>query len=280
MDNDVFIRLSISPDEPLRFNIGDRVDCLLDDDGWMPGTIADTHFQEDDVNDGRMVPYKVNLDSGEIAYAPLDEDACIKKSNTPRVCRGVSNGFVHVMSKILLYNKEYDEAREMLEERVSMIRSNIKISPQDNDAKVDLSNFLLYLAEVHQATGSLDQMETALDEALFLIETSQDKFRSNRLLNVTAKLAMHSALSNDKYAARNYSEEAITLAKETMDGMDSFRLGLMLIQCGKLNIGCSKKERGIKQMSEGVDILTRMYGSDNSSVKMAADELEKLRRDI
>ena len=113
-------------------------------------------------------------------------------------------------------------------------------------------------------------------EALVLVEKSQDRSKCHRLLNVTAKLATYAALTNDKHAALAYSEEAILLAKQVSGGHDSFRLGLMVFQCGKLNAGCQRRKRGIKQMCEGLDILVRLYGSDDKRVQAALEDLEKI----
>ena len=88
----------------------------------------------------------------------------------------------------------------------------------------------------------------------------------------------HATLTSDKYAALLYSEEAIFLAKETPGRHNSFRLGLMMFQCGKLNIGYNARQRGLAQMSEGMGIVTRLYGCDNTHVQLATEDLRKIRR--
>ena len=309
-DDDSCIMGSTAPHIPLRFKEGDRVVCSVDE-GWMPGTVSKVRHQDVDHCDGRVMPYQVKLDMGDIVYAPVDNDSFIKRveqqqppstkkrdedeeepsksddegpSSTDDVsspiCKGELNGYVHVMSKMLIYNEKYDEATSMLEEQISWIRLKLEEKPrvkETSQLRVDLSNLLLYLAEVHQATGSLDEMKDALDVALSLIEMSQDRSRNYRLMNLTAKLATHAALTNDKYSALEYSEEAIILARETLGEYDSFRMGLMLLQCGKLNLGCNDIDRGVAQMTEGIDMLTRMYGSDNENVMTARENLRAIR---
>ncbi|KAL7524083.1 hypothetical protein ACHAXR_000426, partial [Thalassiosira sp. AJA248-18] len=54
---------------PLRFEIGDRVICSMDDD-WMPGQIVRRWYREDDFENGHAVPYQVLLDTGDFIYAP------------------------------------------------------------------------------------------------------------------------------------------------------------------------------------------------------------------
>jgi hypothetical protein len=313
-DDDSCIKGSTVPPIPLRFREGDRVACLVDE-GWMPGTVSQVRHQDDDYCDGRVVPYQVKLDMGDIVHAPVDNDSFIKcveqpskesgkqpskrdeepskrddepserddegPTNASPICKGQQNGYVHVMSKMLIYNEKFDEATKMLEEQISWITQKLEAKPRDKDAsqlRIDVSNLLLYLAEVHQATGSLDEMKDALDVALSLIEMSQDRSRNFRLMNLTAKLATHAALTNDKYSALEYLEEAIILTRETLGEYDSFRLGLMLLQCGKLNLGCNNMDRGVAQMTEGIDMLTRMYGSDNENVRMAREDLRAIRK--
>ena len=80
------------------------------------------------------------------------------------------------------------EAPKMIEEQISWIRLKLEDKPrvkETSQLRVDLSNLLLYLAEVHQATGSLDEMKDALDVALSLIEMSQDRSRNYRSMNLT-----------------------------------------------------------------------------------------------
>ena len=132
--------------------------------------------------------------------------------------------------------------------------------------------------EVYQAKGSLDEMELSLNASLLLTEKSQHtKSKKHRLLDIASKFATHAALTGKKYDALKYSEEAIPLIRETTRGHDSFRLGLTLLQCGKLNVGCNNKERGLSQMSEGVAMLTRLYGKDNKSVMQAREDLDAMR---
>ena len=67
----------------LRFNIGDRVDCHVNENTWEPGTIVRQHCFGDD---GAYRPYGIRLDNaleniGCLICAPYDEDDWIKNSN-------------------------------------------------------------------------------------------------------------------------------------------------------------------------------------------------------
>ena len=123
----------------------------------------------------------------------------------------------------------------------------------------------------------INEMKDGLDEAHDQIEQSiEDSFKKHRLLNVTPKLAIHAALSNDKQLALVYLEEALLLGKETTRGQDSFRVGLMLVQGGKLNVGCGYRVKGMKQQKQGIEMLTRLYGENSEIVQKAKGDLIKL----
>ena len=274
-DSDMFIR------KILRFKKGDRVKCYTEEDGWVHGEIVETEVDDDDdFCQGQIIPYRVRLDNNDELFVESDDSSCIKLSTSRR---GEQNGFahvvsVHVLSKMLINNEEYEEAKEMLQEKIEMMRSKIKQnSSHSNVAKwrVDLSHFLCYLSEVHQASGSLDEMKFALVEALVLTKLASDKSKPHRLLDVTSKLATHATLNGDKQNALKYSEEAILLVKETTQYQTSFRLGSLLIETGKLNIVCNMRERGLEQMSEGIGILDQLCGSDNEEVIQAKEEYER-----
>jgi len=290
IDNDDFVMRH--PSVQLRFKVGDRVDFLehTKEAEWSTGTVTAVST----ICTGRTVPYKIQPDNQlDEIFIHADSNDWIKKSTSPHICRGELNGMIHVMSKTLIFNEEYEAAEEMLQERIGVLRSKIKSkedwgdfeddSGQASDVsylKVDLSNFLVHLSEVYQAQAKLDEMKEVLDEALDLIEDStDDNFKKHRLLNVASKLAIHAGLSSDKHSALDYLEESIVLAEDTTMGWDNFRLGLMLTQAGKLNIACDNKERGLDQMEEGIDMLARLYGDDNKHVKRATEDLKELRGD-
>jgi len=52
------------------------------------------------------------------------------------------------MSRILIYNEEYDKAKEMIEERIALTRSKI-LESDEEDASVlgdDVAQLLIYLS--------------------------------------------------------------------------------------------------------------------------------------
>jgi len=102
----------------LRFGVGDRVECDIGQDAYLPGTVIQTWYtEENNFQSGYMVPYQIQLDIGNLIYAPIDSEDCVRKSIVPApdcwicfdnqqsadnlivrecACKGGQNGFVHV----------------------------------------------------------------------------------------------------------------------------------------------------------------------------------------
>ena len=143
LDNDLYIRRVIN--KPRRFKANDRVLCHVGEDDWQPGSVLKTNVRD---AEGAIVPYNVQLDDGDMCWVPEDDDSYIRRSAAPLICRGMNTAFIHVMSRLLIYNEEYDEATDMLEERIALTRSKIQES-DEGDASVlndDLSQLLIYLS--------------------------------------------------------------------------------------------------------------------------------------
>ena len=78
----------------LRFRIGDRVECRLNQDTWARGHVVAHFYRESKWPLTRYAPYQIQLDtiagaggdptllmsSGALIYAPEDDDACIRKA--------------------------------------------------------------------------------------------------------------------------------------------------------------------------------------------------------
>jgi len=106
---------SINDVKALRFGVGDRVECNVG--VWQPGTIIKTHYKEPSFEAGFTAPYQIQLDMGNLIFAPDDEDRYIRKIDYPKptcwicfddeqtednpivrecACRGEANGYVHI----------------------------------------------------------------------------------------------------------------------------------------------------------------------------------------
>jgi len=71
-----------APSEELRFVVGARVECCVGPDEWAPGTIVDLWYREEGFPAGFFAPYQVELDGGNLIFAPGDEDRCVRAAKT------------------------------------------------------------------------------------------------------------------------------------------------------------------------------------------------------
>ena len=58
----------------LRFNVGDRVECHMEGDTWVPGVVTERHVEQD----GLVMAYVARLDTSEVVTAPFDDDRFIR----------------------------------------------------------------------------------------------------------------------------------------------------------------------------------------------------------
>eukprot|EP00928_Gymnodinium_smaydae_P038270 TRINITY_DN26428_c1_g2_i1.p1 TRINITY_DN26428_c1_g2~~TRINITY_DN26428_c1_g2_i1.p1 ORF type:complete len:574 (-),score=79.45 TRINITY_DN26428_c1_g2_i1:48-1769(-) len=98
----------MAPDQPslatdLRFRAGDRVRCNMGRGGWTPGVVVKLHYREDHWPAAKVAPYQVQLDSGDLIFAPSDVSVVIRAEDdevpgTPSLPAGASlddDGTVH-----------------------------------------------------------------------------------------------------------------------------------------------------------------------------------------
>jgi len=66
--------------QALRFKVGDRVECNMSGGEWQGGTVRELMWRDDDMEQGQVCPYKVDLDDGGgITWAPFDDNDTIRK---------------------------------------------------------------------------------------------------------------------------------------------------------------------------------------------------------
>ena len=68
--------------EPLRFAIGERVECRIGPDpvtGWAKGRIVDHYYSESHWPAGAFAPYQVKLHDDRLIFAPQDTDMVIRR---------------------------------------------------------------------------------------------------------------------------------------------------------------------------------------------------------
>ncbi len=61
-----------------RFAIGDRVECRTGRTEWTPGTVVALNYRDDQMPQGLVAPYQIDLDNGRLIWAPKDDDCVIR----------------------------------------------------------------------------------------------------------------------------------------------------------------------------------------------------------
>ena len=65
---------------PLRFKVGSRVECCVGTNHWESGTVIKLWYTEEDFAQGFYAPYQVELDDGNLIFAPEDSDECVRRA--------------------------------------------------------------------------------------------------------------------------------------------------------------------------------------------------------
>lgn len=79
-------RVSWPPKPPLRFDIGDRVDCRVGPHpvkGWAPGRVIRLKYSEPNWPPNMVAPYQIALHDGRLIFAPQDSDLVIRARPPP-----------------------------------------------------------------------------------------------------------------------------------------------------------------------------------------------------
>lgn len=64
----------------LRFKVGDKVACNTGRREWSKGSVVALMYRDDQMSPGEVAPYQVQLDSGDLIYAPADEPYLIRRA--------------------------------------------------------------------------------------------------------------------------------------------------------------------------------------------------------
>ena len=62
---------------PLRFGVGSRVRCQVGLQVWATGQVVQLNCRERSWPPGKLAPYQIALDNGEVTFAPVDSDAVV-----------------------------------------------------------------------------------------------------------------------------------------------------------------------------------------------------------
>lgn len=189
------------------------------------------------------------------------------------------NAAIRLMRREFSRNGDYSAAIKLLKNHIASIRLAIAgRTLVKSDLLINLFDFLKELADVHQETGSFEEMKVALDEMLVLVEKLESIGANVRRYRVDALTfqGRHAHLTGDKEAALECFEQCISIAREDGDGK-SLRLSWILSNCAVLNLDLGNKASGIHQLEEVLDIKTTVYGRDYRDTVNMAESLRMLR---
>ena len=79
---------------PLRFPVGTRVECRMGSNRWAKGTVVEQRI----FAMNREMPYKIELENGQLIFAPMDMDVVIRRAEEEIF----EVSFRHVTKSILL----------------------------------------------------------------------------------------------------------------------------------------------------------------------------------
>jgi len=144
---------------------------------------------------------------------------------------------------------------------------------------LDFARCLGDLAYIYEGKGELDNMKSALDQALKALHLAklEKGTSSRRKINILSSLAKHAYLVGDKSVAMERYEECISLTRGQAKENDML-LATLLIKSGNLELELGNKERGVEQISESVDIMSIVYGRDNRKVFQFAKCLDTIKK--
>ena len=85
-----------APHAPLRFDVGDSVQCNTGD-CFLRGSVVAVHYTEPYFPQGCSAPYQVRLLRGCLIFAPHDEDTCIRREQTDMIDHNILS---HILSQM------------------------------------------------------------------------------------------------------------------------------------------------------------------------------------
>ena len=57
---------------------GSRAECRTGRTEWTPGTVVALNYRDDQMPQGLVAPYQIDLDNGRLIWAPKDDDCVIR----------------------------------------------------------------------------------------------------------------------------------------------------------------------------------------------------------
>ena len=80
--------------ERLRFRPKDVVECNCGGD-WVKGTVVQLLYRDDGMPPGMVAPYQIELEDGDLIYAPADSNNCIRRAGDTSSAAPNAHGHSH-----------------------------------------------------------------------------------------------------------------------------------------------------------------------------------------
>lgn len=181
------------------------------------------------------------------------------------------------MAKLLISEMKYDEATELIEERMGQAKTNITeaVSNSDENAKLAfecvLFETLKLRAKVHEALGQWTDFKSVLEEALQLFGDRTDASSIKSKCEVCRKLAVYAYKQNEKGLALQHLERARYQSAEEP---------YLHLQMANINLELGNRETGIQLVETALNAYRKRRGREDCTVVYLEGELRKLREGV
>ena len=231
----------------------------------------------------QCITCKASFDSDSLSFAALS-DECYNMYGSK--LKSIWNQLA-ITKKVTLLNqsKDYAGAQKLLENELKrnqkLMATCIQLQKNIPDAPLLIAFsvqrrfvYLMELIAVHEKTESLTEMKSALDDAFKMADDELFNTPSDRIPLLILQ-ARHSYICGDKDEALKHAEKAVCLSRS--DEVGEGELQAALLKCGNYNLHNGNLEVGAEQISEAVQILTRIYGRSDTTVLSLTKYLNKIR---
>ena len=181
---------------------------------------------------------------------------------------------LYSMAGLLISEMKYDEATELIEERMGQAKSDIMEAVSDGDEESKLAfegvlfETLKLRANVHEALGQWDDFKSVLEEALQVFGDRTEAASIESKCEVCRNLAIYAYGRNDKALALQHLERASRRPAEEP---------YLHLQMGNINLELGNRETGIQLVETALNAYRKRRGREDCTVVYLETELKKLK---